>query len=173
MKQSGSPPQRETNLTRSEPLIARAAARAATRCNLPDAVWPAAAKRQPRAQSARRSSEAAAPQGLFSMKIYLNLKMGRNARQDAMHALFSCEAAARAAYRAARLLSTFFSDHFNNKAWVPRQRGACVSTWLGEPIVCLPNVVWPCCRKAAALRGARRAPPNFKKNLFFLKWVTT
>ena len=30
---------------------------------LPDAVWPAAAKRQPRARSARRSSEAAAPQG--------------------------------------------------------------------------------------------------------------
>ena len=28
---------------------------------LPDAVWPTAAKRQPRARSARRSSEAAAP----------------------------------------------------------------------------------------------------------------
>ena len=33
----------------------------------------------PLPRSARRSSEAAAPQG--QMKIYLNLKMGRNARQ--------------------------------------------------------------------------------------------
>ena len=48
---------------------------------LPNAVWPAAAKRQPCARSARRSSEAAAPQGHSFNLIYLNLKMGRSARQ--------------------------------------------------------------------------------------------
>ena len=46
----------------------------------------------------------------------------------------------------------------------------------------MPNVVRPCCREAAALRGARhakrggaaaqqprRAPPNFKKNFNFFE----
>ena len=37
---------------------------------LPDVVWPAAAKRQPRARSARRGND-----------IFLNVKMGRNVRQ--------------------------------------------------------------------------------------------
>ena len=86
-------------------------------------------------------------------------------------------------YRAARLLSTFPSSLrfpplccFNNKAWGPQAIRMLIAARTAASQLnklpfnfsfSLPNVVRPCCRGAAALRGARHAKRGGRRGATF------